>query len=163
MMATPAVNATIVAPTRNWIAYLCEALITSGEMPTWEAATYLTENLFGEKPNPRLLLPTQSYEASAQFLRRLYRPLVDAVARERDVRSGESLHVFTDISLTGRSAVLVVLLSQENESQRLLLLDAVKAWDVVFPDAESFNRWAEVRYRALHEALERADHGVLAA
>ena len=41
--------------TRNWIAYLCESLVTSGAMPTWEAATYLTENLFGEKPNPRLL------------------------------------------------------------------------------------------------------------
>ena len=41
--------------TRNWIAYLCESLVTSGVMPTWEAATYLTENLFGEKPNPRLL------------------------------------------------------------------------------------------------------------
>ena len=27
---------------RNWLAYLCEALVTSGAMPTWEAATYLT-------------------------------------------------------------------------------------------------------------------------
>ena len=23
--------------TRNWIAYLCESLVTSGVMPTWEA------------------------------------------------------------------------------------------------------------------------------
>lgn len=34
--------------TRNWIAYHCEALVASGAMPTWEAATYLTEHLFGE-------------------------------------------------------------------------------------------------------------------
>ena len=35
--------------TRNWLAYLCEALASGGMMPTWEAATYLTDNLFGEK------------------------------------------------------------------------------------------------------------------
>mgnify|MGYP003347171267 CR=1 FL=1 len=47
---------------RNWSAYLCEALVTSGVMPTWEAATYLTENLFGEKPNSRLLSPSNPHE-----------------------------------------------------------------------------------------------------
>ena len=56
--------------TRNWLAYLCEALVTSGVMPTWEAATYLTENLFGEKPNPRLLTPSNPHEVTAQLLRR---------------------------------------------------------------------------------------------
>lgn len=57
---------------RNWIAYLCESLVASGAMPTWEAATYLTENLFGEKPNPRLLVPADPHEVTAQFLHRLY-------------------------------------------------------------------------------------------
>lgn len=56
------------AEPRNWIAYLCEALVTSSAMPTWEAATYLTENLFGEKPNPRLLTPVNPHEVTSQFL-----------------------------------------------------------------------------------------------
>ena len=47
---------------RNWIAYLCENLASSGMMPTWEAATYLTDNLFGDKPNPRLLRTASPYE-----------------------------------------------------------------------------------------------------
>ena len=63
---------------RNWIAYLCEALVTSGVMPTWEAATYLTENLFGEKPNPRLLSPTNAHDLTVQLLKRLYQPIAEA-------------------------------------------------------------------------------------
>jgi len=37
-----------------------------------------------------------------------------------------------------------------------LMLDATKAWDLVFPDAESFNAWAEERYRRLVNALRSA-------
>jgi len=33
------------------------------------------------------------------------------------------------------------------------MLEAAKAWDLVFPDAESFNAWAEERYRQLVNAL----------
>lgn len=141
---------------RNWIAYLCEALVTSGVMPTWEAATYLTENLFGEKPNPRLLGPSNPYEVTSQFLRRLYQPIVEAASREVNVPSLSLLHIFTDISLTGNSAVLVVLLPKRNRPQQLLLLDAAKAWDLVFPDAESFNAWADERYRRIVHALRGA-------
>jgi hypothetical protein len=36
------------------------------------------------------------------------------------------------------------------------MLDAAKAWDLVFPDAESFNAWAEERYRQLVKALRGA-------
>lgn len=122
-------------------------------MPTWEAATYLTENLFGEKPNPRLLTPANPHEVTAQFLHRLYQPLVEAASREILLPSGSMLHIFTDISLTGHSAVLVVLFLGHNTSQQLLMLDAAKAWDLVFSDAESFNAWAEERYRRLVEAL----------
>lgn len=139
---------------RNWIAYLCEALVTSGVMPTWEAATYLTENLFGEKPNPRLLSPTNTYEVTAQFLRRLYEPIAEAALRDSQLPTSEKLHVFTDISLTGNSAVLVVHLSQADHTQHLLLLDPAKAWDLVFVDAESFNFWAETRYRLIFQALQ---------
>ena len=138
---------------RNWIAYLCESLVASGTMPTWEAATYLTENLFGEKPNPRLLTPANPHEVTAQFLHRLYQPIVEAASREIMLPSSSILHIFTDISLTGNSAVLVVLFPGHTKPQQLLMLDAAKAWDLVFPDAESFNVWAEERYRQLVDAL----------
>ena len=36
------------------------------------------------------------------------------------------------------------------------MLEAAKAWDLVFPDAESFNIWAEGRYRQLSGALRSA-------
>lgn len=148
---------------RNWIAYHCEALVTSGVMPTWEAATYLTENLFGEKPNPRLLTPPNPHEVTAHFLRYLYQPLLEAASREVVLSPPASLHLFTDISLTGNSAVLIVLVSGEHVPPELLLLDAVKAWDLVFPDAESFNRWVEERYRrlvtALHHAMKAVHEG----
>ena len=139
--------------TRNWIAYLCEALVTSGTMPTWEAATYLTENLFGEAPNPRLLATDNAYEVTSQFLHRLYQPLVEAASREAAVPRGAMLHVFTDISLTGKSAVLVVYIPDNRLSHQLLMLDAAKAWDLVFQDSEAFNRWAEERYRQVKSAL----------
>jgi hypothetical protein len=35
-------------------------------------------------------------------------------------------------------------------------LDAAKAWDLVFPDAESFNSWAGERYRRILDALHGA-------
>lgn len=141
---------------RNWIAYLCDAIVTSDGLPTWEAATYLTEHLFGEKPNPRLLTPTNPYEVTSQFLRRLYQPLVETAAREVILPSSARLHLFTDISLTGNSAVLVVLFPGPNRPQQLLLLDAAKAWDLVFPDAEAFNAWANERYHRTLDALRGA-------
>lgn len=141
---------------RNWIAYLCESLVTSGTMPTWEAATYLTENLFGEKPNPRLLTPANPHEVTAQLLHRLYQPLVEAASREIMLPSSSMLHIFTDISLTGNSAVLIVLFPGHNKPRQLLMLEAAKAWDLVFPDAESFNAWAEERYRQIVNALRSA-------
>ena len=139
---------------RNWIAYLCEALVTSGVMPTWEAATYLTENLFGEKPNPRLLSPTNAYEVTAQFLHRLYRPIAEAAMRDSHLPSTDRVHVFTDISLTGNSAVLVVYLPEADQTQQLLLLDPAKAWNLVFADADSFNVWAETRYCSIFQTLQ---------
>jgi hypothetical protein len=144
------------AASRNWIAYLCEALVTSGAMPTWEAATYLTENLFGERPNPRLLSPSNPYEVTAQFLRRLYHPIAEAASREVNLPQSSMLHIFTDVSLTGNSGVLVVFFPGQQKAQHLVLLDAVKAWDLVFPDAESFNAWAEDRYRCIVRALRNA-------
>lgn len=141
---------------RNWIAYLCESLVTSGAMPTWEAATYLTENLFSEKPNPRLLTPSNPHEVTAQLLHRLYQPIVEAVSRDVMLPLTSTIHIFTDISLTGNSAVLVVLFPGRHKPQTLLMLDAAKAWDLVFPNVESFNIWAEQRYRRLVNALRSA-------
>jgi hypothetical protein len=139
--------------TRNWIAYLCEFLVTSGVMPTWEAATYLTENLFGEKPNPRLLGTINAYEMTSQFLQRLYRPLIEAASRDTTLPDGAILHVFTDTSLTGKSAVLVVYISGDTHQHQLLMLDTVKAWELVFTDSADVNRWMEERYRRVRSAL----------
>src|SRR4051812_38023723 len=139
--------------TRNWIAYLCESLVTSGVMPTWEAATYLTENLFGENPNPRLLSTINAYEMTSQFLQRLYHPLAEAASRDSTLPDGAMLHVFTDISLTGKSAVLIVYISNNTHRHQLLMLDTAKAWELVFTDSEDANRWAEERYRRIKTAL----------
>ena len=141
------------ARSRNWLAYVCEALVSTGDMPTWDAASYLTENLFGEKPNPQLLTPANPHEVTVQFLQRLYQPIVEAASRDMRLSSPAMMHIFTDISLTGNSAVLIVLFPGHNKSQQLLMLDAAKAWDLVFEDAESFNAWAETRYQKLITAL----------
>ena len=155
-MAKKTTTARKQAATRNWIAYLCESLVTSGVMPTWEAATYLTENLFGEKPNPRLLSTTNAYEVTSQFLQRLYHPLVEAASRDITLPDGALLHVFTDISLTGKSAVLVVYISGNAHPHQVLMLDAAKAWELVFTDSEDVNRWSEERYRWVKSALTTA-------
>jgi hypothetical protein len=63
------------------------------------------------------------------------------------------LHVFTDISLTGKSAVLVVYVSGNHHPHQLLMLDAAKAWELVFADSDEANRWAEERYRQVKSAL----------
>jgi hypothetical protein len=141
---------------RNWLAYLCESLVTSGVMPTWEAATYLTENLFGERPNPHLLTPVNPHELTRQFLQRLYQPLVEAATRDVTLSPTATLHLFIDLSLTGNSAILVILFPGHDKPKQLVLFDAAKAWDLVFPDTESFNAWADERYRLLIHALRAA-------
>lgn len=138
---------------RNWLAYVCESLVTSAAMPTWEAATYLTENLFGERPNPHLLTPATPHELTRQFLERLYQPIVEAASRDVTLSATGTVHLFTDISLTGNSAVLVVLFPGHDKPKQLVMFDAVKAWDLVFSDTEAFNAWAEERYRLLVNTL----------
>ncbi len=145
---------------RNWIAYLCENLASSGMMPTWEAATYLTDNLFGDKPNPRLLRTACPYEDTTHLLHRLYQPLVAAATRDVSLPSSAMIHVFTDVSLTGKSAVLVVYFPGHNQPHQLLLLDAAKAWDLVFENSDEFNTWAEERYRWIKTALISVTAGV---
>jgi hypothetical protein len=147
---------------RNWIGYLCEALVSAGAMPTWEAAEYFTTNLFGEAPNPRLHATKAPYEAISQFLHRIYAPLVEAATRSIGMPTSSMIHIFTDISLIGNSAVLVVFFPGENRPHQLLLLDGIKAWDLVFPDAERFNEWAEERYRWMVDALQSAAASIAA-
>ncbi|WP_447980380.1 hypothetical protein [Candidatus Nitrospira bockiana] len=144
------------AVSRNWMAYITEALVTTGVMPSWEAADYFTANLFGEAPNHRLHEAKAPYEAISQFLNRVYNPIVEAASRAVALPPASMLHVFTDISLIGNSAVLVVYFPGHNRPHHLLLLDGVKAWELVFPDADGFNAWAEERYRWVVEALESA-------
>ena len=45
------------------------------------------------------------------------------------------------------------LFTGRHRAQQLIMLDAAKAWDLVFPDSESFNAWAEQRYRRVLEGL----------
>ncbi len=144
---------------RNWIAYLCENLASSGMMPTWEAATYLTDNLFGDKPNPRLLRTTSPYEETTHLLHRLYKPLVEAATRDMALPSAAMIHVFTDVSLTGNSAVLIVYIPGQNRPHQLLLLDAAKAWELVFENSEAFNAWAEKRYSWIKSSLANVISG----
>ena len=132
---------------RNWIAYLCENLASTGMMPTWEAATYLTDNLFGDRPNPRLLRTACPFEDTTHFLHRLYQPLVAAATRDIPLPQAAMIHVFTDISLTGKSAVLVVYFPGQNQPHQLLLLDAAKAW-------------AEERYHWIKTALTSVTAGL---
>lgn len=145
---------------RNWIAYLCENLASSGMMPTWEAATYLTDNLFGDKPNPRLLRTTCPYEDTTHLLQRLYQPLVAAATRDLSLPATAMIHVFTDISLTGKSAVLVVYFPAPHLPPHLVLLDAAKAWELVFENSDEFNAWAEARYHSIKAALAQLSTAV---
>ena len=149
--------------TRNWIAYLCENLASSGMMPTWEAATYLTDNLFGDRPNPRLLRTACPYEDTTNLLHRLYQPLVAAATRDIPIPQAAMIHVFTDISLTGKSAVLVVYFPAQNQPHQLLLLDAAKAWELVFENSDEFNAWAEEWYHWIKTALASVASGVSAS
>lgn len=147
---------------RNWIAYLCENLASSGMMPTWEAATYLTDNLFGDKPNPRLLRTASPYEDTTHLLHRLYQPLVEAATRDVSLPAAAMIHVFTDVSLTGNSAVLVVYFPGQNRPHQLLLLDAAKAWELVFENSDTFNAWAEERYHWIKSSLASVMSGAAA-
>lgn len=147
---------------RNWLGYLCEAVVASGAMPTWEAADYFTEHLFGDSPNPRLHEAKAPYEAISQFLQRVYHPIVEAATRAATLPASSMIHIFTDISLIGNSAVLVVYFPGGNRPHQLLLLDAVRAWELVFPDADAFNAWAEERYGWIEAALQAAVAGVRA-
>ena len=141
---------------RNWLAYIAEASMSNGAMPSWEAAEYFTNNLFGESPNPRLHESKAPYEAIWQFLHRVYSPIVEAATQSVEMPASSMIHVFTDISLIGNSAVLIVYFPGDNQPHHLLLLDAVKAWDLIFPDAAAFNDWAEERYRWVVDALKAA-------
>jgi hypothetical protein len=138
---------------RNWIGYICESLISSGAMPSWEAAEYLTENLFAESPNPRLHATKAPYEAISQFLHRIYSPIVEAAMRSVTLPPSAMLHVFTDVSVISNSAVLVVYFPGDNQPHQLLLLDAARAWELVFPDAAAFNGWAQERYHWIETGL----------
>ena len=139
---------------RNWIAYHLDALVNTGAMPTWEALEYLTTNLLGESPNPNLHQSKSPYETIQQFLRRIYEPIVEAASRTVNLPQEAMIHMFTDISLMGKSAVLVVYFPGQNKPHQLLLLDSTPAWDLVFESDTKFNQWAEERYGWISEALK---------
>ena len=139
---------------RNWISYLADALINARSMPSWEAADYLTENLFAASPNTKLLEAKVPHEEVGQFLQRIYAPIAEAAARDADIQESSRVQVFTDISLMSETTVLVVAVSDEPAASQLLMLDWVRAWDLVFPNAEAFNMWAEERYQKVRRALD---------
>ena len=139
---------------RNWMSFLLDSLVNAGTLPTWEALSYLTSNLLGDSPNPNLHNSKSPYEAIQQFLHRVYGPIVEAASRTVDLPSEGMIHMFTDISLMGKSAVLVVYFPGHNQPHQLLLLDSVPAWDLVFETDKAFNQWAEERYRWIADALK---------
>jgi hypothetical protein len=145
----------ITQSARNWISYLADALINARTMPSWEAADYLTDNLFDASPNTNLLEAKVPYEAVAQFLQRIYGPIVEAAAREAGTEQTSRVQVFTDISLMSETTVLIVSLSEQTQASKLVPIDWVRAWDFVFPNAEAFNAWAETRYQQVRVALSR--------
>lgn len=138
---------------RNWISYVTDSLVHSHALPAGEAIEYLTQNLFGETPNTRLHEAKVPHEAVAQFLQRLYGPILEAAARDANVPEGAGTRLFTDVSLIGPSAVLAVYGPANDGPQQLILLDSVRTWDLVFPQADAFNAWAQERYAKLYAAL----------
>ena len=143
-----------VCPSRNWLAYLVDSLVHSGTMPTWDATEYLTAHLIGEAPNTQLHESKSPYEAIQQFLSRVYGPIVEAASRSIYLPKQSMIHMFTDISLMGNSAVLVVYFPGENKPHQLLLLDGVRAWDMMFKNTTEFNTWAEERFQWITDALK---------
>ena len=139
---------------RNWLAYLMDSLVNSGAMPSWEAVDYLTFNLIGNPPNTQLHESKSPYETIQQFLYRVYGPIVEAASRSIHLPKESMIHMFTDISVMGNSAVLVVYFPGRNKPHQLLLLDAVKAWDLMFENTEAFNTWAQERHTWITHALK---------
>lgn len=138
---------------RNWMSYLLDSLVNSGAMPAWEALEYLTGNLIGEAPNPNFHQTKAPYETIQQFLYRVYGPIVEAASRTVTLPQHAMIQMFTDISLIGKSAVLVVYHPGYNQPHKLLLLDSVCAWDLVFQSSSDFDRWAQERYGWIVSAL----------
>lgn len=149
-----------LAERRNWMSYLMDSLINSGTMPSWEALQYLVTNLLGEAPNPHLHRAKAPYETIQQFLHRIYGPIVEAASRTVKLPSQAMIHMFTDISLMGKSAVLVVYFPGQNKPHQLLLLDSVPAWDLVFENSAEFDNWAEERFDWIAKALQSIGHPV---
>lgn len=131
-------NAQTVTESRNWMSYLMDSLVNSGAMPTWEAVEYLTNNLVGEAPNATLHHSKSPYETIQQFLHRIYGPIVEAASRTVELPPQAMIHMFTDISLMGKSAVLVVYFPGHNQPHQLLLLDSIPAWDLMFTTPTAF-------------------------
>lgn len=144
---------------RNWMSYLMDHIVHSGAMPTWEATEYLTSNLIGDAPNTQLHETKSPYETIQQFLHRLYEPIVEAASRAVTLPDRSMIHMFTDISLAGNSVVLVVYFPEKNQPHQLLMLDGVRAWDLMFETTEDFNAWAEERYRWVEGALQSVSFG----
>ena len=137
----------VTRTSRNWFAYHLESLVNSGAHPSWEALEYLTSHLLGDSPNQQLHNSKAPYEAIQQLLHRVYHPIVEASSRTVDLPGEAMIHMFTDISLIGKSAVLVVYFPGKNQPHQLLLLDSAPAWDLVFESDTAFNQWAEERYQ----------------
>jgi len=145
---------------RNWMSYLMDALVNSGTMPAWDAIEYLTSHLIGEAPNLNLHHSKSPYENIQQFLHRIYGPIVEAASRTVEIPPQAMIHMFTDISLMGKSAVLVVYFPGHNQPHQLLLLDSVPAWDLVFETSTAFNEWAEERFGWIVTALKTVSQQV---
>ena len=57
--------------------------------------------------------------------------------------------------------MLVVYFPGQNRPHQLLLLDAAKAWELVFENSEAFNVWAEERYHWIKNSLASVTTGAV--
>ena len=135
--------------TRNWIGLICESFVSSGQLPTWEAAEYLTENLFGDVPNPHFHGCPSPTDAMSFFLKGIYHPIAGTAFRDAGLANETAFHVFIDVSLLGSSAVLIVFFPAEG-APHLLSLEPVRPWNLRFPDVYAFHEWAQARYQEVY-------------
>ena len=135
--------------TKNWIGLICDSLVSSGQLSTWEATDYLTKNLFGDRPNPHFLNSPTPIEEMSFFLKGLYHPIVGAAFRDTGFPDDATFQVFIDATALGNAAVIIVSFST-NGSPQLLSVSSIQAWNLRFSDVFVFHEWAQARYEEVY-------------
>ena len=75
----------------------------------------------GRSAKPNLHHSKSPYETIQQFLHRVYGPIVEAASRTVELQPQAMIHMFTDISLMGKSAVLSRLLPRTEPTTSVII------------------------------------------